>query len=494
MKNYKFKIIAFIAILVVPTIVWFGIKYISPSTYEKLNYDLGEKRERTTIESIDQLASSGDVLAAYFADRAPFRSSLVSLYQKTNTKLEEKYDNELKPAIMASLYGTSISEIDSDDTAFNELFGGDTQADSQGSTSDNTGSNGDDSGTDDSEDGSGNGEEVHVHDWVYAGGQDASVDSWGYSIYFCSTCNLVEYRDWQNKLVDESYLAPVVVNDTTIMGRNGWLFLYGYGNISYYKAENIMTEEEMDSYMQTLLTLDELCQERGIKLAISIAPNKDQVYSEYMPTYTVLDEYKRTQRLVDYIKNNSDLAISYPISELEYCDRYWKIYYRYDTHWNHVGGFIGVQALYASLGMEVTDPTTIPVTQYDWGNVGDLIDLAGIDASSYAVDVDYHIWYKDEVEITNELGVDYNIANIYKAQSDCGNDKRLVLIGDSYRINMIQYLEADFGQSAFYNREVINSANDDILNCDVLVLQANERNDARIITSAQYIIDLFTNQ
>lgn len=502
MKNYKFKIIAFIAILIVPTVVWIGIKLGSPATYEKLNYDLGEKREKTKIESVTQLASSGDVLSAYFADRAPFRSSLVSFYQKANTKLESRYEKELKPAIMAALYGSGTSEIDSDDTAFNELFGGasNTGSGNNGGTTSATGSDGVNTSGNDSQNGSkpdNSGDDVvtvHEHTWVYAGGQDASLETWGYSIYFCADCHEIEYRDWQNKLVDDSYLAPVVINDTTIIGRNDWLFLYGFGNINYYKANNIMSDEEMNAYMQTLITLDEMCQERGIKLAISIAPDKDQVYSEYMPTYNVENEYKRTERLVDYIKNNSDLAISFPLSELEYSDRFWQVYYRYDTHWNHMGAFIGVQALYSSLGMQVTDPMTLAINTYEYGRAGDLFDLAGIDASSYEPDIDYLLFYRDNVNITYETAGYEALENIYRTESNSANDEKMVLIGDSFRVNMIGFLKYDFKQCMFYNREVISSADADILDCDVLVLQANERNDARIITSAQYIIDLFSRQ
>ena len=481
--------------------VWLGIRVISPETFAGLNYDLGEKREKTKIESFTQLASSGDVLSLYFADRAPFRSTLVSFYQKTNTRLEASYDKKLKPAILAKLYGTSVSEITSDDSAFNELFG-DNGVDGgtvisvpgTGSGSTGAGSTGTDNSSGNTEPDGGNDENVHIHEWIYAGGQEVSYDSWGYNIYFCNSCHMVEYRDWKNKLIDDSYLAPVVINGTTIMGRSGWLFLYNYGNINYYKANNIMSTEEMDAYMQTLIELDELCREHGIKLAVSIAPDKDQVYSEYMPTYSVADEYKRTERLVDYIKDNSDIAISYTLNELKYSDRFWRTYFKYDTHWNHMGAYIGTMALYSTLGMEVTDPNSILVSAYDYGTAGDLIELAGIDASDYEPDIDYMIWYKDGVELTYETPGYEALENIYRTTANVDNDEKLVLIGDSFRVNMMAYLKMDFAECAFYNREVISAADDDILDCDVLVLQANERNDNRIITSAEYIIELLKKQ
>lgn len=497
MRNNKFKIIAFIALLIVPTIVWLSIKVISPATYERLDYDLGEKREKTQIESITQLAASGDVLADYFADRAPFRSSLVTFYQKTNSKLEAPYDDKWKPAILAALYGTSISEIDDvGDSAFNELFSGAGNSTSGSSGNGSSGGNTAGNSSDGSGDGTGNSsaEDVHEHEWIYAGGQDVSLEQWGYSIYFCNICHVVEYRDWKKKLVDDSYLAPVVYNDMTIIGRSDWLFLYGLGNINYYMATNIMSESEMNAYMQTLITLDEMCQERGIKLAICLAPNKDQVYSEYMPSYTVENDYKRTERLVDYIKNNSDVAISYPIKEIIYCDRYWQTYYRYDTHWNTMGAFIGVQAIYSSLGMTVTDPLSLNCLQYEYGSAGDLIDLGGLDSSKFAPDIDYMLYYKDDVVITFETDGYESVENIYRTTSECGNPEKLVLIGDSFRAKMIDPMKRDFAECAFFNREVISSADADILSCNVLVLQANERNDARIITSAQYIIDLFSRQ
>jgi len=489
MNNYKIKIIAFISLLVVPTIVWFGLKFVCPKTYAGLNYDLSEKREKTEIESVSQLASSGDVLADYFADRAPFRSVLVSFYQSTNTSFESPYEKKIMPAIYEKLYGSVVTEIDSvGDDAYSNLFGGLPQS------ADDVNAGAGDSENDTNNTEAGSGEEQHKHNWVYAGGQDASVDEWGYSIYFCDICHEVIYSDWKNKLVDNTYLAPVVINNSTIIGRNDWLFLYGYGNINYYQANNIMSVEEMQAYMETLITLDELCQERGIQLAISIAPDKDQVYSEYMPTYTVEDKYKRTARLVDYIKENSDLAISFAQDELIYTGRLWDTYYKYDTHWNAMGAYIGTQALYRTLGMEVIDPSTLTIVKYERPPIGDLFDLAGIDASQYAPDTDFIVYYKEDINIISETGGEKALQNIYRTVSDNPNNKKLVMVGDSFRVGMIPYLMRDFTETAVFNREVISSADEDILNCDVLVLQANERNDARILWSANYIIELLSNQ
>ena len=56
------------------------------------------------------------------------------------------------------------------------------------------------------------------------------------------------------------------------------------------------------------------------------------------------DDYTCVDRLVDYLKENTDIRIVYPKQELlkvkeENPDIL--LYRKLDTHWNNVGGYIG---------------------------------------------------------------------------------------------------------------------------------------------------------
>ena len=91
--------------LFIPPVVWAGLFVADKNLYESLDYDLGEKREKTQLESISDLALNGQVITDYFADRAPFRSILISFKKSFDSKIESPYEYDLKPIALKKLYG-----------------------------------------------------------------------------------------------------------------------------------------------------------------------------------------------------------------------------------------------------------------------------------------------------------------------------------------------------------------------------------------------------
>ena len=167
---------------------------------------------------------------------------------------------------------------------------------------------------------------------------------------------------------------------------------------------------------------------------------------------------------------------------------YYDTYYRYDTHWNNVGGFVGVQALYQSLGL----PTT---TFSDWEVIateaarGDLIAIGGLDASNYPPDVDYVIDYKPEVSVTfveETPGLDPSTP-IYRAESEAENDCRFVMLGDSFTQGMIPYLEKDFSVVCLTHRDNVSEVKEDVREADILVVFAVERFDSLLFDTAEIL-------
>ena len=270
--------------------------------------------------------------------------------------------------------------------------------------------------------------------------------------------------------------------------------MYGWGNIPYYQADNLLSEEEMNVYVDRLNTLSALCEERGIKFAVLWAPSKDTVYPEYMPSFEVYDSYKRVPRLYDHIKANSSVKIAFPKAELKNITRYYDSYYRYDSHWNYVGSFIGVQAMYGLLGMPQTDIMSLEVTKESLPASGDLIILGGLNSSDYPSFYEYTVHYKDWIHTTWETEEPVLLnESIYKTEADCGNDTRFVMVGDSYRNYMVKYIKKDFDHCTFVHREHFLEAKDDILAANVLVLESAERYDYKSLADMENLIQLFSS-
>ena len=103
---------------------------------------------------------------------------------------------------------------------------------------------------------------------------------------------------------------------------------------------------------------------QGILYLVVVCPNKDTIYPEYMPdTITKVTNVRRLDQLMELQKTNPDL----PIIDLRQILRKWKasypLYYKLDSHWNAIGGFLAYQEIMKKI-TEVF-PKAQPLTKDD---------------------------------------------------------------------------------------------------------------------------------
>ncbi|MCM1214740.1 MAG: hypothetical protein NC331_09260 [Lachnospiraceae bacterium] len=512
--RYKIKLVmitAFMAVLILPPLAWGILRLISlknPAVMEKLDYNLGENRNKASFPESFDLNEYPKQLEAYYNDRAPFRSVLIRWNQKFSGKLEAAYQADIEPALIAWLYGNGGSGNAQTPSLPPALPEGTAQPEQ---TPENK-----PSATLPPADG---------HDYLVveqtpptcveegnvtyrcgdcgntytealpAAGHTAETEvvepsytNYGYTVYSCTVCGKTWRDDFVAKPLDDSYFPPKQAGDYTILGRYNWLFYRGNATLSYYRGTNILTEEEMADYLAILQQLQDVCDEKGIRLCFMVFPNKEEVYDEYMPTYQIANTPRRDERLAAYIVEHSDIDFVYPLEELRAGKICYDMYYQYDSHWNNAGGFVGAQALYEALGMPVTDFADWNITQTAGAPTG-LIATGGLDPANYPEDHDYAIDYRPEVRLTNTEGEKSILcaSGIYRAWSDCDNDRKLVFVGDSFRAAMLPYLEKDFAEICAAHRDEKQDIKQDIKQADVLVVAAVERFDRTIFEVAQVL-------
>ena len=321
----------------------------------------------------------------------------------------------------------------------------------------------------------------------------ASYTTYGYVLASCKYCG-GEYRtDIKAKLQDTSFAMESYRSDVVIEGRHQWLYYLGDNSMSYYQGTNLLSDAEMEYYTSILDQLDNLCREKGKTLQIAIWPNKEQVYPEYYLGADVINEYKRVERFVDYVRENSDVKIIYPLAELTAAKPYWDVYYKFDTHWNMAGGFIGYQALMESLGLETTNLYQLPLWEFD-RNAGDLISLGNLNGAYYTGAVDYTISYKPEITVDSYYGGDGAGDIRHTTASDATYDCNFVMLADSYRCFQLQLFERDFSDCYLCHRSQVNEkmTHDAIKNADIIVISAVERYDYDTINTALEIIKILS--
>ena len=369
----------------------------------------------------NNLLNTGESISNYVDDRIPFRYTFISWYKAMDDSIENKYQI-LETAIGSRFYQPPEPEPVVDSDVTNEAIVPD--------------------------------EEV-VEDIVVE--EEAVLDD-----YF-----------------------PLHVYQDVIIGREGWLFLYGENEFECYQGTNNLSEDEMQQYVNKLNQLQSICDSRGKELYIYIAPNKSSVYGKYMPTVDIVNSYRRIQQLYEYVNSNSNTAFIYPIEEERVASGRFQVYYKYDSHWNHLGGLFGVNALYDAMGVEHVDPGTW-ITGTQDADKYELYTYMGIpDSMVTHDDEEYILEYKPEITVDG-LNTD---AMICHTASDGPIDKNLCLIGDSFRVNMMPYLAKDFTNCTFVHRDYMSETKSSIKNADVIVIEAVERYDYEAFSCVQRVIN-----
>ncbi len=333
--------------------------------------------------------------------------------------------------------------------------------------------------------------------------------TYGYTEQICSICNYHKYTDFKKWTIDNSYFPESRQRDA-IFGRGDWLFYLG--GINDYNAVNIPSEQDLQGKLAVLQELQSICDEKGIQLQIMVMPNKEEVYTDFMPTYNgnnVSYTKKKAYTIMKYVTDNSDINYIYPLAELRAYSQIWQTYYRHDTHWNHAGAFIGTQALYEALGVPTTNILNLDIEMMV-RNGGDLINIGELSTNQFNGDKDYqiaqtHISGYDQSRDVYRPGATYTLrarsdvqstGHAWSTAADPICDKNYVMFSDSFRISMIPYLMKDFKNCTITHYSNVESTGirQDILDAEILVVSAVERDQDMIFSTARKLIDIYRSE
>ena len=115
-----------------------------------------------------------------------------------------------------------------------------------------------------------------------------------------------------NKAYDKLLLAfnleHYIEQNNVVFGENNWLFYSNDNSLDYYRGINLPTESEMQSYVDRAKIVSDYFKSQGKDFVIMIMPNKEQIYTEYMPTgIKVHSQTKKLDMVNDYFAEKSDV-------------------------------------------------------------------------------------------------------------------------------------------------------------------------------------------
>ena len=172
-----------------------------------------------------------------------------------------------------------------------------------------------------------------------------------------------------------------------LFAKNNWIFYKSEQDgdpIADYKRINQFTPEELFKIKKNLTDLQQYCKKRNCDFVFLIGPNKENIYTEYMPDNIIRTNYtSRTKQLINYLKSNTDIKIIDPTSELIKAKKDNFIYYKNDTHWNDLGGYIASKLLLEKFGLKLPEISELSKEYYvktgEEGRSGyDLANMSGV--------------------------------------------------------------------------------------------------------------------
>lgn len=262
-----------------------------------------------------------------------------------------------------------------------------------------------------------------------------------------------------------------------IKGQDDWLFYDSMhkedaDTIADYKGMNHYSQEELEHIKSRLLEKRDYLESQGIEFYVLIAPNKSRIYSQYMPDYYYKAEKSKTDVLVEYLQEETDIQVVYPKEVLLTESERYQTYFKLDTHWNEIGGYIATQELMRAIQLDYTAPelnelkiTTNPIT---YGDLAGMISVNGwVEDTSFVVD-----GYREDITVNliEQEGIRLN-----RFESDNDNNKKLLMFRDSFATAMIPYINKEFTESIFLWSHEFDKSLIEVEKPDVVVIEVVER-------------------
>jgi hypothetical protein len=290
---------------------------------------------------------------------------------------------------------------------------------------------------------------------------------------------------------------PLKIINNCLIGKDNWIYFWGNNAESYYRGTNILDTAAKTNCKTIFEKLNDVCKTKGITLVIATIPNKEQVYPEHMPQMNIINTTKRQEDLLGYLQKNSTVKYLYPLKELIDAKSICDLYHMQDSHWNTAGGFMGAMEIYKAAGLAHQKLSDMNITIKEKSG-GDLSALTGLTSNYMAPDIDY---LKTVTPVSNYFAnhVSSDKSELAVFESSEGNfpDKKIAVIGDSYRHAMKNYISKDFGKSLLahadelkFRTPVVVDYIKELSKGDIIVLMAVERRDVYLCNYAQMLTNI----
>ena len=284
-------------------------------------------------------------------------------------------------------------------------------------------------------------------------------------------------------------ITGVLRASQAIEGKNGWLFYRSLPALDGDTTADYVGRERYDLHfmketLDAVTELDNKLKSMGISLCLLVVPNKENVYSEFMPDKVFrASNISRTDLLIKYIMSHSNIMTAYCKEALLHYKKDFLLYYPLDSHWNMVGGYVGAQCVFETMGFPVEPLGRRRISLCDADHRNDIVSIIK------APDL-YEQYSESEITITGlpNVGKKTNWMEYSHNQNfSAPEDKSILVVGDSFMHALIPSFLERFTHVHDVHRSECASLQEfiDISSPKMIVLEFVERYVEEIQPTAQ---------
>ena len=230
-----------------------------------------------------------------------------------------------------------------------------------------------------------------------------------------------------------------------LVGLDGWLFFVGDPDFKFVRGLNHLSHEQIDGWLQRMEDRQRWLADRGARFLILPAPVKETIYHEHLPEWLQREAHPT---FVDQLVQAADgrLAII-DVRKLVLARKAQiPVYGPFDSHWNVEGSFVAYNAVMERLqdprirALKRESVTFYPAPQERVNR--DLALMLGIHPFLKIEQVEYRPKSTPQIEYLTSR-TDPNSPRMIR--TGIPNTPTLMLVGDSYSMELLPYFEDTFG-------------------------------------------------
>jgi hypothetical protein len=165
---------------------------------------------------------------------------------------------------------------------------------------------------------------------------------------------------WHNKLKWSLFKEKSVRN--VLVGSEGWMFFSASQMVEHFRGALQFTEADLINWQKLLEHRRDWLAQRGIKYLFTLAPDKQDIYPEYLPSWLKnLHGQTKADQFLAHMKAHSTVEVLDLRPALLAAKKIAPAYQKTDTHWNEFGAFMACEDVIRALS-ENQLPGLTPVT------------------------------------------------------------------------------------------------------------------------------------